>query len=132
MKPQHNACSRGNMHTVQFLYLEENDKDLIFSFATDDDDLGVKSLTLLRTLFFEEFLDEEERGVKVSFEGDEVEQDHLHMLNHISINGDEVEITSAFRKYQLDLSRIDESEKEEMLKLMHKQNHDNRFTIQIA
>jgi hypothetical protein len=120
------------MHTVQFLYLEENDKDLIVSFAIDDAVFGVKNLTLLRTLFLEELLDEEERGVKVSFEGDEVEQDHLHVLNHISINGDEVEITSAFRKYELDLSRIDESEKKEMVKLLHKQNHDNRFTIQIA
>ena len=120
------------MHTVQFLYLEENDKDLIVSFAIDDSDSGVKCLTLLRTLLFEELLDEEQRGVKVSFEGDEIEQDHLHMLNHISINGDDVEITSAFRKYQLDLSRVDESEKEKMVKLLHKQNHDNRFTIQIA
>ena len=120
------------MHKVQFLYLEESDKDLIVSFAIDDADFGVKSLTLLRTLFFEEFLDEEKRGVMVSFEGDEVEQDHVNVLNRISINGDEVEITSTFRQYKLDLSKIDDSEKEEMVKLLHKQNHDNRFTIQIA
>ena len=120
------------MHIVQFIYLEESEKDLIVSFAIDDADFGVRSLTLLRTLYFEEILDEEERGVNVSLEGDEIEQDHLNMLNRISINGDEVEIISAFRKYLVDLSRIDESEKKEMVKLLKKQNYDNRFTLQIA
>ena len=45
-------------HKVQFISLEEDDKDLIVSFAIDDLDMGVKSLTLLRTLFYEEIMDE--------------------------------------------------------------------------
>ncbi|RZB30560.1 MAG: hypothetical protein SRB1_02840 [Desulfobacteraceae bacterium Eth-SRB1] len=49
-------------HKVKFINLEEDDKDLIVSFALDDPEMGVKSLILLRTLFFEEVLDEKERG----------------------------------------------------------------------
>lgn len=48
------------MHKVQFISLEEDDKDLIVSFAIEDPVRGVKSLILLRTLFYEEILDDEE------------------------------------------------------------------------
>ena len=60
----------GMKHRVQFISLEEDDKDLIVSFALDDAEMGVISLILLRTLFYEGLMDEEERGVKVSLEGD--------------------------------------------------------------
>jgi hypothetical protein len=33
-------------HKIQFISLEEDDKDLIVSFAVDDEKLGVKSLIL--------------------------------------------------------------------------------------
>ena len=50
-------------HRVQFISLEEDDKDLIVSFAIDDLKMGVRSLILLRTLFYEELMDENEQGV---------------------------------------------------------------------
>jgi len=117
---------------VQFINLEEDDKDLIVSFAIDDSEMGVKSLILLRTLFFEEVLDEEEKGVKVSLEGDYFEQEDFNILSNIKINDDEVWIKSTFREYQLDISNIQRSEIEDMVKLLKKQNHDSRFTIHIA
>jgi hypothetical protein len=120
------------MHKVQFISLEEDDKDLIVSFAIEDPLMGVKSLMLLRTLFFEELMDEEERAVKVSLEGDELEQDYLNVLKQISISAAEVEIISAFREYRLDISRIEASEIEEMVELLRKQNYDNKFSIHIA
>ena len=119
-------------HKVQFISLEEDDKDLIVSFAIDDLDMGVKSLTLLRTLFYEEIMDEEERGVKVSLECDELEQEHLNVLTSIKIRADEIEIVSLFREYHLDTSTIEESEIQDMVELLKKQNYDNRFTIHIA
>ncbi len=119
-------------HKVQFISLEEDDKDLIVSFVVDDSETGVKSLILLRTLFFEEVLDEEERGVKVSMEGDYFEQEDFNMLNNIKINDDEIHIKSTFREYQLDISNIQRSEIEDMIKLLNKQNYDNKFTIHIA
>jgi len=50
--------------------------------------MEVKSLILLRTLFFEEVLDEEEKGVKVSLEGDYFEQEDFNILNNIKISDD--------------------------------------------
>ena len=120
------------MHRVQFISLEEDDKDLIVSFAIDDLDMGVKSLILNRTLFFEHVLDESERGVKVSLEGDYFEQEDYNMLNSIKINDGEICIESTFREYHLDISMIEKAELEDMLRLLKKQNYDNRFTIHIV
>jgi len=119
-------------HKVQFISLEEDDKDLIVSFAIADPDLGVKSLILHRTLFFEEVLDDEERGVKVSLEGDSFKQEDFNMLSNILINDGKVEIKTPFREYLLDISRIEKSEIKDMVKLLKKQNFDNRFVLQIA
>lgn len=117
---------------VQFISLEEDEKDLIVSFAIDDTELGVKSLILLRTLFFEEMLDEGERGVKVSLEGDYFEREEFNMLNDIRVSDKEIWIKSYFREYQLDISNIAKSEIDVMVKLLKKQNYDNRFNIHIV
>ena len=77
-------------------------------------------------------LDEEERGVKVSLEGDYYEQEDFNTLNSIKISNREIEIKSTFREYGLDISSIPKSEIEDMVELLKKQNHDNRFTIYIA
>ena len=120
------------MHRVQFISLEESDTDIIVSFAIEDSTIGVKSLILLRSLFFEEFLDEGARGVKVSMEGAEVEQEHLNVLNRISIKDNEIEIIAVFDNYRIDISRVEASEIEEMIGLLKKQNYDNRFIIDVA
>jgi hypothetical protein len=116
-------------YTVDFMSFEEDDKDLIISFAIPDEALGVKSLILHRTLFFEEVLDEEEKGVKVSLEGEEYENETLNTLVKIEIKGPEVIICSKFSEYVLDLSRIDASDKSHLIRLLMKQNHDERFLI---
>jgi hypothetical protein len=117
------------MHKVEFNSLEESDKDLIISFAIEDPRIGVESPILHRTLFFEEFLDEEKRGVMVSIEGITVEQEQLNMLNKINIKPGEIEIKSVFNEYRLDISHIDA---QNMVNLLLKQNYDNRFSIQVA
>lgn len=119
-------------HIVQFISLDEDDKDLILSFAVDDGEMEIKSLILHRTLFFEHFLDEGERGVKVSLEGDSFDQEDFNMLSNISISKSEIQVTTPFREYHLDISRIAENEIEEAVELLKKQNYDDRFTIQIA
>lgn len=119
-------------HTVQFISLEEDDKDLIVSFTVDDPAMGVKSLILLRTLVFEEVLDEEEKGVKVSLEGDSFEQEDFNILSNIKISDDVIWIKATFREYQLDITNVQETEIENMVKLLKKQNHDNRFSIHIG
>ena len=119
-------------HKVQFIGLDEDDKDLILSFAVEDEEIGVKSLILHRTLFFEHHLDEEERGVKVSFEGDSFDQEYFNILSNISIGNREIKATTPFRKYYLDISKIEEDEIAEVVDFLKKQNFDNRFTIDIV
>ncbi len=114
-------------YTVDFMSFEEDDKDLIISFSIPDEALGVKSLILHRTLFFEEVLDEEEKGLNVSLEGEEREKETLNTLVKIEIKGPEVIICSKFSEYVLDLSRIDASEKSHMIRLLMKKNQDERF-----
>ena len=120
------------MKRVDFISLEEDDKDLIVSFAVEDENFGVKSLILHRTLFYEEIFDEEERGVKVSMEGENLEYEHLNMLQEIRIGNYEIEIVATQSKYMLEISRIDPTEIAEMIELVKKQNHDNRFVIHVA
>ncbi len=123
---------RDMKHTVQFIGLEEDDKDLLVSFVANDPEIGVRSLILHRTLFFEEVFGEEERGVKVSLEGDNFDQEDFNMLKAIKITDDEISIKTTFREYQLDIRNIQRSEVSDMLKLLKKQNYDNRFMIHIA
>lgn len=116
---------------VQFISLEADDKDLIVSFAIDDVDLDIKSLILLRTPFYEHLIPESERGVNISLEGDYSEQDDYNMLNSITIDSEKIIILASLKNYELDISNIGKSEVEKMVKLLNKQNFDNRFTINI-
>lgn len=119
-------------HNVEFINLEEDSKDIVVSFAISDHELGVKSLILLRTLFMEEFLPEEEKGVHVSLEGDYFDKEESNTLKSIIINKNEIQISSQFRGYMLDVSNVPKEEIKGMVKLLKKQNYDNRFEIQSA
>lgn len=115
---------------VDFIRLDEDDKDIIIAFAISDKDLGIRSLILHRTLFFEEYLDEEEKGVIVALEDDHFSNEQTNTLTNISINNNTVKIFTPYREYSLDISGIDKDEISSMLNLLKKQNHDSRFTIQ--
>lgn len=126
------ANSRRPMkHRVQFITLEEDDKDLIVAFAIDASEDDIRSLILLRTLFFEEVLPEYERGVKVSMEGEEYEDDDRNIMVSIEIDGSDVVIESTSKKYRLDISKIDRADVKGMIQLLEKQNHDRRFTMRV-
>ena len=120
------------MYKINFINLEEDDKDLIASFAIEDSQVGVRSLILHRTLFLEEFLDENERGVNVSFGGGADENDDLDMLEQIEISINEIKIRSVSSEYQLDVSQIEPAEIDELVSLLRKQNHDDRFIIHVT
>ena len=117
---------------ANFISLEETDKDLIVSFAIDNNETGISSLILHRTLFFEEMLPEEERGVHVTYGNDYYEQEDLNMLKSIKISDRNALIESTFREYKIDISKIEKEDIKEMLKLLNKQNYDKKFTLQIA
>ena len=117
---------------VEFINLEESEKDLVVSFAIDDGNNGINSLILHRQLFFERVLPDEERGVRVSLEDDFFEQEDFNLLNSITIRKNEIIIKSTYREYILDTSDLRCEERANITKLLKKQNYDNRFTIQVA
>lgn len=119
-------------YPVEFIAIEEDEKDLILSFAIKDDETGVKSLILHRTLFFEEFIPEDERGVKVSLEGESFPEESLNMLESIEIAENEIKIKAKYRSYLVNISKIDKADKLELKSLVAKQNYDNRFKIKNA
>ena len=120
------------MERVEFINLEEDENDLVVSFAVAHEIIGVKSLILHRTMLHEKFLDEKDRGVRVSMEGENINFDDRNLLQNFKIDDEKIEIVSTYSKYYLDISHIETSEVAEMIELLRKQNHDSRFTIQVA
>ena len=118
------------VHKVEFISLEDDAEDLILSFAIPDSQTIVKSLILLRSVFFEQYVPGVEKGVSVSLEGSYFEQEDLNMLESIKISEDRIKIKARFRKYNLDISEIKKTRIKDMLKLLNKLNYDNKFVIE--
>ncbi|WP_376697568.1 hypothetical protein [Wenzhouxiangella sp. EGI_FJ10305] len=122
------------MHTVSFIHLEEDDKDLILSFVLDEGGGFIRSLMLHRALFFESFLPEEERGTKVTLEGEELgyEQENLNTLEEFEFAGATLRMRSRFRHYELDAGKLDPEEFKAIKQALERQNHDARFQIKFT
>jgi len=116
-------------HPVEFIAIERDENDLILSFAIKDEKTGVKSLILHRTLFCEEFIPDDERGVKVSLEGESFPEESLNMLESIEISKNKITIKAKYRSYLVNVSKIDKADISELKLLVSKQNYDNRFKI---
>ena len=117
------------MDMVSFITTELGD-DLIVSFAIADrtDPTEIQSLTLLRSMKFEFLLPAEERGVVVSFEGFEYDDDR-DLLKEVRYSNDEksVHIETERRSHDLDVGRVDAKELSKMRKVFHKMNRDVCF-----
>lgn len=114
------------MYPVNFITTEQG-HDLIVSFAVVGDFPGdVLSLTLLRTPKYEVILDPDERGVSVSWEEDE---DDDELLLGVERSGDIVKLTTTRREFILDVSRVDDRELRRMRQILQKMNFDDRITL---
>ena len=122
------------MDTVSFINLEETEKDLILSFALDDGDDSVRSLMLHRTLFFESIMPEEERGTKVSLEGEDLdeEQEHLNTLQEFQFDGDILRIKSRFGLYVVDAGKLAPEDFELIKQALERHNYDARFQVKFT
>ena len=78
----------------------------------------------------EVLLDESERGVTVSLEGEFEEAPP--MLRALRMGNTSVIIETDFRSYQLDFSRVELEEIKAMEKLLVKMNFDNKFIVESA
>jgi hypothetical protein len=95
------------MEIVSFMAIEEDEKDLIISFALEEGDGDVKSLILHRSLLYESIMPEEERGTKVSLEGNHLEKEHLNTLERFQIEFPILKIESRLRSYEIDAHRLE-------------------------
>ena len=118
------------MKRVDFLTAESGD-DLIVAFAISRADPGeIRTLSLIRTPKYEFILEASERGVSVSDE--DRDEDDNDLLKEIEFRGDEVRIVSENTKYHLDCSRVDPEELEDAKKILRAMNFDSRFRIHIS
>ena len=109
----------------------EDGTDLIVSFAIPaGESEDVKSLTLLRTPKYEVFLDESERGVKVSFE--DFPDDRNESLKKLAIEGNLITITTDYGTHTVNVEDVDQKEIQESKKILKKMNYDGRFELKIA
>jgi hypothetical protein len=118
------------MEHVQFITIDD-DHDLVVSFAIPYGDLGdVKSFTLLRTPMYEPFLDEQERGVRVSFE--DFPQGRVERLVRLTIEGGLVAVATDRGDYMLDITDVEQEEVDACKRVLRKMNRDQCFELKIA
>lgn len=116
------------MRTVSFINTQTGD-DLVVSFALSvaDDPTDVDSLTLLRTKY-EVFLEEQERGVKVSLELEE-----KGLLKEVAFdrNAAVVHLKTSECSFEVDVRTVESVEIEDMLKVLQLMNFDGRLAISL-
>ena len=117
------------METVAFISTETTD-DLIVSFAVcaKDDPSQIKSLTLLRTPKYEQFFEDSERGVQVSFECDDDEDDLLKEV-YFDEPSAIVLLTTQLRTYELDVRKVEADDLKTMSAVLRRMNFDNRIQL---
>lgn len=110
------------MHRVDFVTTEQGD-DLIVSFAVAAGDFpgDILSLTLLRTPKYESILDPDERGVSVSWEEDE---DENELLLAVERSGDVVKLNTTTRQFILDVSHVNDDDLSHLREVFNKMNFD--------
>jgi hypothetical protein len=119
------------MELVSFISIEDDPPDLILSFAIWQPDLeDIRSLIFMRTPKYESFLDETERGVKVSDEAwlDDIDD----LLKEIEFHNDFVRIITNQHQSELDLRKVDKKDIKKAKKFLKKMNFDNSFKLKIV
>lgn len=119
------------MENVSFISVESG-QDLIVSFAVKapHDPSEIESLTLLRTPVYEQFLDEFERGVQVTFERHKADdEDELLEEVHWDHQAAVMRLKTRRQEYQLDLRRVDRQELAAMRKVLKEMNYDCRVQM---
>jgi hypothetical protein len=119
------------MEIVSFISIEDDQPDLILSFALWQPELDdIRSLILIRTPEYELLLDEAERGVKVSDEDWLNDEDDL--LKKIEIGDDFIRIICNHHEFELDLRKVDIGEVEQAKTFLERMNFDNSFDLRIV
>jgi len=113
-----------------FLSVEDTPPDLILSFAElGDSPVECQSLILLRTKKYEKLMYEFERGVNISWEGDQEEPEFDEVMTSFKWSQTLATITSPDRTIEVDLSNIPKNDLKKMKRILKKMNSDKCFEL---
>lgn len=117
------------MDLVAFISVEAGD-DLLLSFAVQDPDdpFEIESLILLRTPKFEFIFEEDERGIRVSFERFREDDDYLEEVQ-FSEQEKAIQLRTRAHTHNLDLRKLDPKDFAAIRKLLRKMNYDGRVKL---
>jgi hypothetical protein len=116
------------MERVSFITVQTGD-DLILSFAVQrhDDPPEIDSLILMRTPKYEVIFEEHERGVRVSYERYDDDEDDLLQEFDYAEGDATIRIRTASREYELDVRKVDAADLKKMRAILTKMNYDQKF-----
>lgn len=124
------------MEIVAFINSKISKKgDLILSFAIEDGASpgGIRSLILLRCPKYEHVLEESERGIEVSMEGEKEEQGTLaaRRLTELALDAsaNTISVKTASRSYDLDIRKAKAQALADMRGVLAKMNFDGKAKI---
>ena len=95
------------MDLAEFISVEEDETDLVLSFAIAPN--AERSLVLQRSRRFEALLPAEERGISISMVPDDNDSDR-NLLLSVVWSQTQVEFRSQMRTYVVDISNIDDKQ----------------------
>jgi len=111
---------RANFLTIDF------GKDLVLSFSFDEGTkYGVDGFCIQRTPELEFALNEEERGPSIDWTDD----DRIILLRSCTFDRNNITLNTDYGVEHFDISRIEDSEFADMIKVLKKMNFDNTFEI---
>lgn len=116
------------MKTVDFITTQAGD-DLIVAFAISAPEsfAGIRTLTLLRTPKYEVFLEEWERGVRVTFERDRAADPAILEAVEYSETDQTVRLRTASTSYNLDVRKLSAKDLKRIWEVLRLMNYDQSF-----
>jgi hypothetical protein len=118
------------MHAVEFITLEDEEPDLVLSFALAPQ--AASSITLLRTPKYESLLPDEERGVVVAAGVHGTGEREILVSIGINMQDGLSVIVSSKRTYELSLTQVPAEDLEASIALLRQMNFDSRFVVNAA
>lgn len=116
------------MESVAFITTESGgDLIVAIAIAAPESFSGIQSLILLRTPKYEFFLDESERGVRVTFERNRAAEAVTLEAVEYSEADQIVRLRTASARYNLDVRKVEAKDLKRMRKVFRLMNFDQNF-----
>jgi len=116
---------------VGFIDIEEDETDLGLSFAIYDDGEYTDSLMLIRSVF-DMILDKSEQGVRVNYDEVLTSSESPILLQEVSMKNGVIEMAVATHRFSLNISKLEQSEIEDIKRLLKKLNYDDCFKLSMS